>query len=190
MINKNIKPILCAVLCMALLLAFAGCNKTDADPTETTEPQVQIVDLSITLQENTMCRQYGTVNATENKSIDGQTHLLEKAVFDLVAEMDISNAYALIPEDYHAKIAEILDKYDFVAKYNQSALDHDKGYYGMAPVPATEEADSEENSLVLVIEYSDGTKILVETKKQSQIDAMEGMLTDLVGYHDSICGNG
>ena len=177
MINKNLKIVLCALLCALLLLSFAACGQDN---------ETKIVGFSLTVQEDTLCRQYGTVEVSQEQAIDGQTLLLEKAEFDLVEEMDLSNDRVALPGDYHRQVTQILAKYEFITKYEKSAQSHDAGYYGMAEAPEGE-ADSETRSVAIKITYSDGKTILVETKKESQINAMEGLVNDLILYHDSLC---
>lgn len=177
MIHKNLKMILCAALCAVLLLSFAACGQ---------DKGAKIVSFSITVQEDTICRQYGTIEVSQDQAIDGQTKLLEKAEFDLVEEMDLSSSRVALPKDYHEQLTKIFNKHDFFTKYEKSAQEHDAGYYGMAQAQDGE-SESGTQSLTMKIVYSDGKTIQVLTKKESQIAAMEDLVNDLILYHDSFC---
>lgn len=182
--NRNWKRLAALLICAVMLLTFGGCKDAGQGEDTTGEPTMTVFALII--QEETICRQYGTADVTEDKAIDGQTRLLEKAVFDLAAEMDISSELAQIPSNYFAEITGILEKHQVTEKYAESALDHDSGYYGMAAKPEEAEADSESKSLVIHIEFSNGKKLRIDTKKPSQIEGMSKLVNDLVLYHDSV----
>ena len=177
MIPKNLKTVLCVAVCAVLLLSLAACGQ---------DKGAKIVSFSITVQEDTLCRQYGTVEVSQDQAVDGKTTLLEKAEFDLVEEVDLSSSRVALPEDYHEQLTKIFDKHDFFTKYEKSAQGHDAGYYGMAQAQDGE-ADSETRSVAMKIVYSDGKTIVVDTQKESQITAMEELVNDLILYHDSFC---
>ena len=131
----------------------------------------------------------------ESRAIDGETHLLCISVYDAGISDNIIEEYILFPEDYYETVTEIIDWHDIVRNYDFSIYDHDsglfdmhdQGYYGMGSgKPADQETDSEDMSLDIFIEYESGRTLDIETAKESEIEALKPVLTELLVYYDNI----
>ena len=100
-----------------------------------------------------------------------------------------------LPDDYYANLTTILSKYDLTLKYDYSRYNyssgvydnHENGYFGFGESkPDYSETDSEKDYVDIYVEYDDGDRFSIETKKKSEIAAMQPMLDELIGYHSGI----
>ena len=107
----------------------------------------------------------------------------------------VENGTNSITLDILAKIAEILDKYDVVRKYEFSRYDrqennygnHDAGYFGWGDkTTADGEEDAQDRKVDIYVEFESGKRLNIETSKASEIDAMKPILDELTEYLDSL----
>ncbi|MCR5789069.1 MAG: hypothetical protein K6G83_04195 [Lachnospiraceae bacterium] len=98
-----------------------------------------------------------------------------------------------LPDDYYETITQILDRYDVLLKYDYSLFNHesgqvdnhDLGFYGMGdPRPDHGEPDLEDTVFDLYVEYDDGKRINIETKKASELTGMQPMIEELLSLHE------
>ncbi len=123
---------------------------------------------------------------------DGGERRLYREVSDADGDAE---AYAPLPEDFGARLAQIFDscelvrRYDF-SEYNRDAGNysmHEEGYFGMGGMgPGDGEEDSEGSALTLHVTYESGNRVYIDTKKPSEIEGMRGMLAELAEYCDSL----
>lgn len=137
---------------------------------------------------------YENRKVSEDEAIGGQMHLLGKEVWDEEAGTIISEQQIALPEGYFAGLTAILVEYNFSVSYDFSHFNHatkrldnhEAGYYGMGSrTAADDEADAENMSLFLYMEYESGRRVSVQTQKASEIEGMKPMLTDLLEYNAS-----
>lgn len=139
--------------------------------------------------------EYGPVNVLESNAIDGETHLLEKEIYDNEKKETIFEAYMLIPEDYYAQLTAIIAETDLDRNYRLSEFNfesmsydnHDLGFFGMGNrYPDYSEPDSEDLELTLHLAYESGHRINIDTRKFSEIEGMRPVIDALIAYHDSL----
>ena len=99
------------------------------------------------------------------------------------------------PEDYFEKITEIFLSTDLVRNYRFSYYDHeagnygnhDEGYYGMGDkTTADHEEDSETRMIDIYVECANGSRFNIETRKDSEIDAMMPVIRLFTDYLDTL----
>ena len=151
--------------------------------------------LDITFREGGRIVDYGGIKVPEEMAISGETHLLNKRVFDTRTEKSGEKAFMQFPQDYYARVTAIIAATDLVRNYDFSRYDHrarnygnhKAGYYGMgSKTTADDEPDSDSLSLTLYMEYASGRRLTIETKKPSEIEAMRPIIRQLVDYHESL----
>ena len=155
----------------------------------------QLTRLSILLIERGVQTEYGIWNVGEKRAIDGQTRLLGQQIRDLDSGTTLAEAYMLVPEDYFARLTDILAGYELDVRYEFSYLNHesgqldnhDLGFYGMSGAePDYTEPDADDALLSLYLEYESGRRMSIDTQKASEIAAMAPMLTELLEYHAAL----
>ena len=146
----------------------------------------RVTSLVLFFKKDGIYLEYLGINVGEDKAIDGETYLLEKSVYDDVKHETVYREFIRFPEDYYEKLTELLYPYDLSTKYDFSYFDHGSGYFGLGGDADGDEEDSEDLSLDLHIEYESGRRMNIETKKASEIAAMEELLTEITDYHDSL----
>ncbi len=171
---------------------FAGNGIEELYPARETS---QITSVRFRYMEDGLLYEYGPVNVQENNAIDGETHLLEKEIYDNGKEDTVFEAYMLIPEDYFAQLTAIVEKTDLDRNYMFSSFNHkslsydnhDLGFFGMGnKVPDYSEPDSEDMQLTLHLAYESGHRINIDTRKASEIEGMRPIIDALIAYHDSL----
>ena len=153
----------------------------------------KVTSLFIDLYKDGIWYMYGGADVEDEKSIDGETHLLEKSISDVGEQKSLEGAYILFPDDYYDKIGEILDKYGVYRKYRYSAYsqknggysNHNDGYFGWGTSTDAEEEDSDTYLSIEVI-YENDVRVYIETKKMSEIEGLNEMMNELFEYHDSL----
>lgn len=144
--------------------------------------------------EDNVYMHFNGVTVPEDEAIDGERNLLEYRLSDSEGNLQ-EEKFILYPDDYYKKITEIVSKYDPVTKYDFSIYDrkdhnfgnHDNGYYGWGDKTSLdEEADSEDDSVRLSIEYESGTRLNIKTAKPGEIEGMKPMTDELIEYHKSL----
>ncbi len=124
---------------------------------------------------------------------DGEAEL-ERNVYDPAGSRDISEERTALPDDFFARITEILVKHRILRSYEFSTFNHeevnysnhDLGFYGMGGTPDYSEPDSEDSMVILHVRYENGNRMNIDTKKESEIQGMHDMLEELLGYMDSL----
>ncbi|MBP5383763.1 MAG: hypothetical protein J6Y57_02185 [Lachnospiraceae bacterium] len=121
-------------------------------------------------------------------------HYMEEGVeYDFSSGMEGDEKYAALPDDLFKKLTEILYAYEVIQKYDFSIYNHDSrlldnhevGFYGMSgEKPDYNEPDLEDSFLDLYAEFDDGSRINIETKKASELNAMKPMIDEMI----SVCG--
>ena len=130
---------------------------------------------------------YSGVKVPGEMAVAGETHLLNKYVFDTRAQKAIEDAFLLFPQDYYERVTAIIAATDLVRNYDFGDFDHRAGYYGMGnKATAGDEPDSDRLSLELSLEYASGRRLTIETKKPSEIEGMRPIIRQLLDYHESL----
>lgn len=169
---------------------FAGQGNCDLYPPNETSP---VSRFELEYMENGKRVMYEDWNASEDEVIDGQTHLRQE-VWDEETGTIISEEQIALPESYFSGLTAILVKYNFSVSYDFSHFNratgrldnHEAGYYGMGSRTAVDgEADAENLSLFLYMEYESGRRVIVQTHKASEIEGMKPMLAELLQYNAS-----
>ena len=138
---------------------------------------------------------YGGINVGEGDAIDGETYLLEKdaeggGLFGMG-----STKYILFPDDYYEKLTAIIASTDLDRRYRFSAYDHaennygnhEAGYFGWGDkTTADNEPDSDTRKLSLHLTFESGHRVNIDTRKLSEIDAMQSLVDALTAYLDPL----
>ena len=152
-----------------------------------------LVRFSLTVIDGEKETWYDEITVGEEDAIDGETTLLARES----SESPGGNERKLVrfPADYYEKLAAVLSasglerKYEF-SRYDPAAGDygnHDAGYYGWSGLTAADgEEDDENRALFLYLEYESGYSIVIDTRKPSEIDAMQPLLDALTAYLDPL----
>ncbi len=156
----------------------------------------QLTDCSFYYKNGDVICQYSIVDLSEDKAVDGETHLLEKFATDNGSLKSAVREYIPVPEDYLERIAEIIADYGVLQSYEFSRYDpvahnygnHDAGYYGMGVRPEGEEPDAEGQEFMMHLEYESGNQFHVDTKKPSELEGMKELIDALKEYHNSLFG--
>ena len=155
----------------------------------------RITGLRFGYQVDGLYKEYGPVTVQESHAIDGETHLLEKEIYDIEKQKTVSSEYILIPEDYYDQLTAIiaatdLDRNYMFSSFNHESMsydNHDLGFFGMGnKVPDYSEPDSGDMELTLHLAYESGHRINIDTKKQSELEGMGSIIGALIMYHDSL----
>ncbi len=137
---------------------------------------------------------YSVRDVSEEKAVDGETHLLEKFATETGSLKSAQPVYIPVPEDYFEKITEIIANTDLLRSYEFSRYDpvahnygnHDNGYYGMGVRPENEEPDAEDLEFIMVLNYESGNHFHIKTKKPSELEGMQEIIDKLMEYHNSL----
>lgn len=129
-----------------------------------------------------------------NVSEETESVLIEKTVYDILTDKTVSKNTISVPDGYYRSIAEIIDSYSLVRKYDFSRYDHyakdygshDRGYYGMGTRSDAYEKDADNLLVNIYIKYQSGKTINIKTSKASEIEGMKPLLAGLVEYHSSL----
>ncbi len=156
------------------------------------EPETSpVVRVRTEFNENGLLLRYGGMNVGEEKAINKETYLFRRIVYDVAGRKNLSGKYTPFPGDFGERVSAILAEYAFTRRCDFSSYDHEannygnheKGYYGFGP---GNEADAEDLGVSLYVEYADGRRFNVNTRKGGEIDGMKPMLTALFTYYDSL----
>ena len=149
-------------------------------------------DLEITDGERYTC--YGGIHVDEDSAIDGETYLLEKE--EIVGEPGADPAATILfPADYYEKLTAIIAdsplERNYVFSYYDRAAgnngNHDEGYFGWGDkTTADNEPDAEDRAVSIYLEYESGRRINIDTRKRSEIEAMQPLLDRLTAYLDPL----
>ena len=148
----------------------------------------QVTRLDFYLKKDGRKLEYNGITVGDDMAVDGETYLLEKSIYDYEKKESVCREFILFPEDYYKNVTELLFPYDLSTKYDFSYFDHGSGYYGMGGDADSGEEDSEDLSLDLYIEYESGKRMSIKTNKESEIEAMTPLLTEIIDYHESLFG--
>ncbi len=169
---------------------FAKNGETGLYPNEET---TLLTKMNIHFIDGDLEYSYGGINVSDADAIKGETHLLERNIYDLAKNKEIREEYILFPQGYYEKLTEIIRKQNLVRTYDFSRYDHeennfgnhDDGYYGMGPQPKDEQ-DSKTKSLRFSMTFESGKRLSIETKKESEIEAFRPLINELISYIDGI----
>lgn len=151
--------------------------------------------IDVRLKENGQWFEFGGINVLPENTIEGETYLLQREVYDEASQTVLEQGYRLFPDEYYEKITEILAAHDVVKTYEFSYYDpeagdygnHDEGYYGFgSKTTADGEEDSDDLYLDLYVEYESGRRMTIETRKASEIEGLRPLLADLTAYIDRL----
>ncbi|MBQ2679278.1 MAG: hypothetical protein IJF98_03680 [Firmicutes bacterium] len=175
---------------------FAGWFAARGDESLYPEKETSAVTrFDMRMNEKGVWYDYGGVNVQDEMAINGEKYLLSRDIYDENAQKTITEDLIVFPVGYYEKIAEILDKYDVVRKYEFSSYDHndlnygnhDAGYFGWGDkTTADGEEDAQDRKLDIYVEFESGKRLNIETSKASEIDAMKPILDELTEYLDSL----
>lgn len=138
---------------------------------------------------------YSDVHVPESDAVGGETYLLSKSVETEGLFGEDSDKYILFPDDYFEKLTALIAATDLDRKYLFSAYDraannygnHDEGYFGWGDkTTADNEPDSETLKLSLHLTYESGHRVNIDTRKESEIDAMRPLIDTLTAYLDPL----
>ena len=167
-----------------------GITALYPDPEESTLTRF-ILDFT----ENGRRVRYSDVHVPESDAIKGETYLLSKSVETSGLFGRDSDKYILFPGDYYEKLTALIASTDLDRKYIFSTYDraannygnHEKGYFGWGDkTTADNEPDSETLKLSLHLTYESGHRVNIDTKKESEIEAMRPLLETLTAYLDPL----
>lgn len=124
----------------------------------------------------------------------GKKYMLSRSVYSTQDTSDEEFEYAPFPDDYYDRLTEIFDKYNVVIKYDFSTWGyssnglngHNEGYFGWASSTDADEMDSDGLFVDIYVEYESGKILNIETRKQSEIEAMKPFLDEMVEYFNSL----
>ncbi len=138
---------------------------------------------------------YSDVHVPESDAVGGETYVLSKSVETAGLFGEDSDKYILFPGDYYEKLTALIAATDLDRKYLFSAYDraannygnHDEGYFGWGDkTTADNEPDSDSMKLSLHLTYESGHRVNIDTKKESEIEAMRPLLESLTAYLDPL----
>ena len=138
---------------------------------------------------------YSGVNVPAEQAIDGETYLLSKSVETSGLFGRDSDKYILFPDDYFEKLTALIASTDLDRKYVFSTYDrvennygnHDAGYFGWGDkTTADNEPDSDFMKLSIHLTYESGHRVNIDTKKESEIEAMRPVIEALTAYLDPL----
>ena len=138
---------------------------------------------------------YSDIHVPESDAVGGETYVLSKSVETADLSGEDSDKYILFPDDYYEKLTALIAATDLDRKYLFSAYDraannygnHDEGYFGWGDkTTADNEPDSDSMKLSLHLTYESGHRVNIDTKKESEIEAMRPLLESLTAYLDPL----
>ena len=140
---------------------------------------------SMRICKDSIYTEYGPIRVGSDEMIDGKDLLLQKNIYDDIRKETIADKLISFPEDYHDKVNEIFNKHDLYIKYEFSYFDHRDGFYGFSK-EFDENEEDKEDFVDIYIEYEEGFRMNIETRKESEIAAMSDLINDLLKYHESL----
>ncbi len=143
----------------------------------------KVSKLSIYYYENSLHYDIGDLNVSEEDSINGETYILNKSVFDGTKKETVYDKDIAFPEDYFDKITEIISKYDLRPFDNRSVL------YGEGRNSLNEDSFGS-STLQIFIDYEDGYSIHISVSDKEDIDMLKPLVDELMTYHDYIFEGG
>ena len=165
---------------------FSGAGDDSLYPPGETSP---VSSLTLRVLEGNEYREYRTRDGAGEGA--GQTRVLERSLPGLPGERAPESVP--LPEDYGTRVCAILEEYHLARHYRFSIFNrasglldrHDQGYYGLGDPPEGER-DAEDRKVTLHLLYENGRRINIDTRKPSEMEALQPLLTALTDYHDAL----